>query len=665
MKRSSNRQVPGAVTVFLLLTVLLVTAVLLVSVEGARAAAGRLYFKQAAVAAAESTMASYRSDLWENYRLLFQYEDEDLEAEAGEILARYSASEGAGGLIGFSDGSVRVRPVRRVTEEGGRYLVQNAVDMMVFEEGKEAVTDFLGDSGLLKQIKTAASFLQTLLSYGEDLVELEKRLSRLLRLTEDMQTEATEVKKSGEKLEECAEKAGVLKAAVQAAEKMSREKDHSAQMVTEQYEKAYAEYTRALQAEVTAQQDLTGTYKEMRKVLNGYATKAEELGNALTKVLEGLETEKATFRKEIWALLEAEIAHIREYTEETGERQAFVTLLTSLLEGKEELDTDLETLRAFLHRNPDEQDYERVKEVAETLCEEAEEPENVQIPEWLVPMGVPSDFSLSDAFTYILREIFAQGFLIAFVENPDKLSQHKMTMKDLPSETLQGSQGGADFFSQVARRILFQDYLTTYFYGYTGNQEREMQYEWEYLLFGQRSDVQNLTEQVKELYLVREGTRFLENMQNAVLRERASQMALSCLGFTGNPAVIYMGQLFFLALWAADDAWVDVRELLKGEKRPFLSISGLENWQVSYRDYVRLEMYLVPMETLSGRAMDLIQNEIRKEDADFDVSRVLYSVRVTVGGQMPWLFASLPLVSRFFSEQSAGQTFLWSEECHY
>ena len=106
----SEREMPGAVTIFLLLITLLVTAVLLVSVEGARSAAGRLYFKQAAQAAAESTMAAYRSDLWETYRLLFQYEDEALEAEARTVFERYAAETGAGGLMGFSGGSVRVLP---------------------------------------------------------------------------------------------------------------------------------------------------------------------------------------------------------------------------------------------------------------------------------------------------------------------------------------------------------------------------------------------------------------------------------------------------------------------------------------------------------------------------------------------------------------------------
>ena len=639
--RAFSEEKEGEITVFVSLTVLLVIALICVTLEGARAAAGRWYFHQAAEAAGESLMARYHSGLWENYRLLLYCDDGRMEEDYLDYLSFYSGEGGSSSFLSFSSPSVTFSGREGVLLDGGVSFLKNANAAMVFEEGKTVTEMFLKESGLLKQIKKAASFIQKLLSYGNRIVDLERRLGKI-----------------GSRGEKVNSAAGSLAASCDLLLDSTRNlKEIAGTEVTAELREARETDFLVMQGEVlTYGTAFAGRMNSLAGAAEGYSGKAEGLDTELTELTEGLEAEKDSFQADIWKALSEEASHVKSYAEASGEKEEFLSEVSSLC-------GVYETISPFLGRlakvSPDTATKEELEALEEELVSYRDSLSSFtefEAPEWAAKMEEPpEDTSFSLSLSWIAESLFAGGVLILFVEDIGKVSSKTFSSQPLPSESLGEGDFGGDLLTRAADRILFLDYLTTFFFGYTEEKERALSYEWEYLVQGRPGDRSNLVEELKELYLIREGVRFLENLMDPAEQKRAAQMAASCVGFTGNPAVVYVAQLLFLGLWAADDALLDVRALLRGEKVPFLPLGGTECGEVSYRDYLKLQMGLVPLQTLCGRAMDLIQNEIRKKEPDFLMENCLAGFSVQAEGRMSWLSGGVPAAAHLAGVSSAGQ----------
>ena len=105
---------------------------------------------------------------------------------------------------------------------------------------------------------------------------------------------------------------------------------------------------------------------------------------------------------------------------------------------------------------------------------------------------------------------------------------------------------------------------------------------------------------------------------------------------------------FILTLWAFGEAVLDVKTLLAGGKIPFWKteetwktcLSGLldqsflnETWESSgdgrtYTEYLSCLIFLMDRKTRNFRMMDLIQWNIRTEQADFSAANCAYQIEI-------------------------------------
>lgn len=156
-----------------------------------------------------------------------------------------------------------------------------------------------------------------------------------------------------------------------------------------------------------------------------------------------------------------------------------------------------------------------------------------------------------------------------------------------------------------------------------------LKYELEYLLAGEMSDAENLENAMRKLCNVRFGINYAYLLSDFEMQAEAEVLAGTISALAAVPGLTPVMKQAILLTWAYGEAMLDVRTLLEGEKVPILkteetwklSVDNLiditdiglpENVQssekgLSYEEYLQLVLLAEKKETLTMRALDLIE----------------------------------------------------------
>lgn len=185
-----------------------------------------------------------------------------------------------------------------------------------------------------------------------------------------------------------------------------------------------------------------------------------------------------------------------------------------------------------------------------------------------------------------------------------------------------------------------------------------LDYELEYLCEGKNSDKENLEAVARKLMLFRFGINYLFLQSSASKCAEAEALALTLCSLAAIPVAAEAAKQVILLAWAYGESVVDLRVLLKGEKVALvkseenwqLSLSGLMKLQengsvndgkncsdgISYREYLRILLFLEKKEKVSLRALSMIEQNLRKEHgadffrADYCVSKIQIKSKVNL-----------------------------------
>lgn len=183
----------------------------------------------------------------------------------------------------------------------------------------------------------------------------------------------------------------------------------------------------------------------------------------------------------------------------------------------------------------------------------------------------------------------------------------------------------------LLERFLFQEYLLRYL-GRYGNEKEEgaLAYQMEYLIAGKESDMDNLRSVANRLCLLREAANAAYLFSDAEKSGEAEAVAATICTLLLVPELTPVLHASILLGWAYAESLHDVKMLLAGEKVPLLKdagswhlglsaalageIAGEEKGEsgLGYEDYLRVFMTLSDLDTLTGRAMDLVEADIRR-----------------------------------------------------
>ncbi|MDD3279381.1 MAG: DUF5702 domain-containing protein [Lachnospiraceae bacterium] len=250
-----------------------------------------------------------------------------------------------------------------------------------------------------------------------------------------------------------------------------------------------------------------------------------------------------------------------------------------------------------------------------------EETEGTEITEVEVPDKNPID---------VIREIRKMGILEIVAEHPEELSGACLE-EELPSgrKLQQGMGVQTGDKADIGDKLLMQEYLIDKFPNYCAKKETGgLRYQLEYAIAGKDSDQENLKSVVNQIMVMREGANMLYLYSSLEKKAQADALAAAIAAAFGIPVAQSVIALALIACWAFAESILDVRELLAGGKIALIKSDA--SWQLSisnigkllegkdqyrrniedgvdYRGYLRMLLTVKSHDTLTKKAMDLVE----------------------------------------------------------
>lgn len=245
--------------------------------------------------------------------------------------------------------------------------------------------------------------------------------------------------------------------------------------------------------------------------------------------------------------------------------------------------------------------------------------------------------------TEVLEQNRHQGILKHVVEDENLISKNTLDTSGLiysrmqEGRTSQGNlpPGEAGWADELAERFFFQEYLLRYLGRYGQEDEQDaLRYQIEYLIVGMENDTDNLRSVANRICALREAANALylwsDPNKNAEV-ELAAEIISSAIFL---PEIAPILKVAMILGWAYAESVYDVKTLFSGGRVPLmkdeeswhyglwtalsgnLSDSSKEGSGMSYEDYLRVFMTLTGIEKLTGRAMNMVEADIRMTEGN-------------------------------------------------
>ena len=238
--------------------------------------------------------------------------------------------------------------------------------------------------------------------------------------------------------------------------------------------------------------------------------------------------------------------------------------------------------------------------------------------------------------TLVLEENRSKGILGLITENPETISQRKINLESLISERIElgnvnQGNGNGDKEGKLDR-FFFCEYLVRYM-GHFGAEKDSsaLAYQLEYLIAGKDNDTENLKSVVNRLLLLREAANAMYLFSDSTKCSEAEALAAVIATLLQVPEITDLLKITILLGWAYAESVYDVKtllaggriELIKDEEAWHFGLQGAlqtgsitggtdETRGLSYEDYLRIFIMFTNKETLTGRAMDMVEADIRR-----------------------------------------------------
>ena len=329
---------------------------------------------------------------------------------------------------------------------------------------------------------------------------------------------------------------------------------------------------------------------------------------------------------------------IVQYMQETLGSQGVQLLLNKMSDRERKTEeADLKAKQAETGGSIDRYDSE-MDQASQKSRQAAQEAENRQQQEGQISTQPAPTQPQADNPISIIKRTMKMGIL-ELVLPPGREISTRTVSKDTMVSGRQLQQGmempdGVTADSSYTSGVLFQQYLMNHLGNYTDPSKESLAYQMEYIFGGRDNDIDNLKSVASKLLFIREGVNFACLMADNVKRTEAQALAAAIAsGFLVPPAAVVIESALLLC-WAFAESVLDVRELFAGGKIPLVKTSA--DWQISlsnlsslmegldsmrknnehglsYEDYLQVLILPVSKEKKVMRAMDMIEDAIRKK----------------------------------------------------
>lgn len=617
---------PGEITVFLSLSLLCVFALLCVMVEGARTAGSRYYFQLAVNGSLDTLFSQYHRELWKKYRILgLQYETEaDVLKRLETYVEKYLSVEN---WYPMHLEQMDRKEWENLTDQGGDFLIQEVLDYMKYGIWDQLVLAPEKGGQFLKDIKEASA------------------AGKMTKTYDGQEKEVQKLEDSVRKILDC-------------VQKQERYAANIGQALSEDDTEDFYEEAKKFRKEAD----------KMDGLLKNYEKRAGQLKDALLKSKNQMSQLQGEFQENRSQMFEEQMNPYASYVEEDGRRhqellgQKDISLENlNLLKETEELVEQLEEEETYEDEEEEEFSLEPAEELWNRFC----------------PSGLKLDVAKGDkekqGFLEQVRSLVEGGLLQMVLPEDMKISDGKIEAGDLPSLL---SDEKSKEQRNLADLVLINEYCGQYFLHALSVEKREVQYEIEYLLHGNKTDRKNLEETVTQLFLIRQGLNMIYLLSDSGKQEEARALAAVITGVTGLAPLVEIMSCFILVIWAMGESMMDVRKLLSGGSIPLwknqgdwkLSLDGLltmgkekccpDNQDeagkrngFSYETYLKLLLLAEDAGDKQLRMMDMIQVNIQREEPGFSLDSCACKMEVQGKASGKHVFFALPFVENFIGEE--------------
>ena len=184
-------------------------------------------------------------------------------------------------------------------------------------------------------------------------------------------------------------------------------------------------------------------------------------------------------------------------------------------------------------------------------------------------------------------------------------------------------------YNDVVDELMFNEYILLKCGCKTEPVEKSvLDYEVEYVIYGYSNDNDNLKKAAERLLLIRGTANSIYFFSHGEMSAEASKMAADLAVVTLLPGLEPIYKAAIVAAWIYVESLNDVKILLSGGKVPLIKEKG--DWNISlknamtfnlkgggsdkgfsYKDYLRLLLYITDSEDKTKRMMDIVEMDIR------------------------------------------------------
>lgn len=234
-----------------------------------------------------------------------------------------------------------------------------------------------------------------------------------------------------------------------------------------------------------------------------------------------------------------------------------------------------------------------------------------------------------------LEEKRRLGILRLVTEDEESLSGNAIDTTELIKSRMErdcvnfGDMDVEDSDSLI-NRFFFQEYLLRYMGHYGSEDDKDaLHYQIEYLIAGSDNDTDNLKSVANRICAMREAANAAYLLSDKEKSLEIKALAVLVCGLFALPELIPLVESAILLGWAYAESVYDVKTLFAGGNIPLMKDKNSWHYSLqtalwgdlkdeagegeglSYKDYLRILMTLTGLDTLTGRAMNMVEADIR------------------------------------------------------
>lgn len=686
MRQYGKKQgLSGQITVFISMILMILFAFLCVLMESARTAGARWYLQMAASSAMDSVFSQYHRELWDRYRLLFaEYESpEEIEQDFAGFLLPYLETKN---WYPMALEQTAAEEIVRATDGHGAYLEKEILDYMKYGVWK---LDFEGDA-------------------VPELWDYEREAEAVTEMAQSYRLRTRDVWKLERVLEDI-------------SGNLDRQRTFREQGLNSLSSYDGAGFRREAER-------MIGELRKIPGLVRQYEKEADKLATVLASDRQEQNARADRLSAGTAAALEEEIQEYEAYIAEDGKRRQEIRdldlssaeqiqRLEALIELSYEVEREIEEWEDDDDEDGDggEPDYESLwRQVRNGL-------EGIVIPVLSFAHGIQD--KEKEGWLKQVEQLYQEGMLGLLVPDGHQISEKLASTAELPSHTESYEEGAGS--GSMVDHVLVNEYCGMFFSQFCSGAEQKnisekrekrkglsktgtdpgettgdgtkpeiqletqaqvLDYEIEYLLFGNASDRENLSDAVHRLLAVRSGLNLIHILSDSGKREQARALAAVITGAGSITPLILVTTFFVMSVWALGEALMDVKGLLAGKKVVLLKTS--EDWTLdvenllvlgrdgtleagggerglSYLSWLKILLFVEPAVRQEYRIMDVIQLNLGQGKSGFRMRNGVYQVHMSGNVCGKYLFFSPAFVENMTGNRETGMNLTVKVERRY